>query len=95
MLSRERFDQLWQLTETDNKAAKDGLLDELSRAATSLREEDGSLRPWEEHELGYAAWAINAGWLNLALHCIAKAYAVHEMAPADYEEGFGFTNREP
>ncbi|SRR5579859_169680 len=62
----------------------------IAEARTSLTGSDGALGPWEKAELEYAEAAVNTNFLRLALTCIDKAIAVHNLPDQDYEYGFNY-----
>lgn len=82
--------ELRELGHTEQRDAVMALVDE---ARVDLRSSDGSLGRWESDCLDYAAAAVQANYLRLALVSVDKAIVVSDLPPDDYAYGYNYTTR--
>lgn len=65
----------------------------IDEARVDLMSPDSTLGPWEMECLDYAAAAVDANFLRLALASIDKAFIVNGLSAEEYEHGFHYNKR--
>lgn len=83
-----------QLRESGYAEQHDAVKALIDEARVDLCHPDSALGPWESECLDYAATAVEANFLKLALASIDKAILVNTLPPEDYDYGFSYTTRQ-